>query len=58
MNTHSTDEEAELNRLATLFVEVYTHHSGVTMLDESQADDITDDFHVMVMDQFVNPFVT
>lgn len=56
MNTHSSEERAELLRIAAQFVDAYTRHCGVTRLDEDQADDITDDFHVMVMDQFVNPF--
>lgn len=55
MNHLSNEEEAELKRLAILFVEIYTGHKP-EQLDENTADDITDDFHVLVMDEFVNPY--
>lgn len=56
MNNLSNDQEAELKRLAVLFVEIYTGHNP-EQLDETIADDITDDFHVLIMDEFVNPFI-
>ena len=57
MNNLSTEQEAELRRLAILFVEIYTGHNPEQLVEDI-VDDMTDDFHVLVMDTFVNPFRT
>jgi hypothetical protein len=56
MNTLSNEQEDALKALVSQFVEVYLGHPDTKPLDENLADDITDDFHVMLMDAFVNPF--
>jgi hypothetical protein len=51
MNNLTITQEAALKALIAQFVEIYMGRP-----DETMADDITDDFHVMLMDEFVNPF--
>jgi hypothetical protein len=56
MNNLTNALEAALKALTAQFVEIYMGRPDTTPLDETMADDITDDFHVMLMDEFVNPF--
>ena len=54
--TDDADEDA-LKALIAQFVEIYMGRPDTTPLDENTADDITDDFHALLMDEYVNPFL-
>ena len=58
MNYLTNDQEDALKTLIAQFVEIYMGTADTKPLDETIADDITDDFHAMLMDEYVNPFVS
>ena len=56
MNYLTNDQEDALKTLIAQFVEIYMGTADTKPLDETTADDITDEFHAMLMDEYVNPF--
>ena len=56
MNYLTNYQEDALKILIAQFVEIYMGTADTKPLDEDMADDITDEFHALLMDEYVNPF--